>query len=278
MQLFRKRLSPTWTFRSDKKVWRLLPGSGVLAVELRDTDNKITEFAGLDIETGSSLWQNFQLEEKWWVTVNKIYNDVLLLQQFVKPDMPTPGKIFAVDLFTGKPLWQNHELSYLNIIDDVVYGLRRTLQSEDIVGLNYRTGEEREVFSADDTRAQELSFSLPEDDFILPSLFEELEETPDSASAAVLKRLIPTDAKTPTVIESPSGKEIVGYHQNAGTDEKGVQVYDSHLKIIDGEGKILFEDVADKKVYSALQDFYFAVNEQLIYVRNSNEIVAVKLS
>ncbi len=278
MQLFRKRLSPTWTFRSDKKVWRLLPGSGVLAAELRDTDNKITEFAVLDIETGSPLWQNFQLEEKWWVTVNKIHHDVLLLQQFVKPDMPTPGKIFAVDLFTGKPLWQNHELSYLNIIDDVVYGLRRTLQSEDIVGLNYRTGEEREVFSADDTRAQELSFSLPEDDFILPSLFEELEETPDSASAAVLKRLIPTDAKTPTVIESPSGKEIVGYHQNAGTDEKGVQVYDSHLKIIDGEGKILFEDVADKKVYSALQDFYFAVNEQLIYVRNSNEIVAVKLS
>ncbi|MCL5267012.1 MAG: DUF4905 domain-containing protein [Bacteroidetes bacterium] len=271
-------MKPAWTFRSEKKVWRLLPGAGVLAVELRDTENKLTEFAGLDITTGVAHWQSLQFEDKWWITVNKIHRGVLLLQQFVKPDMPTPGKIFAVDVLTGKLLWQNNELSYMSVIEDTVYGLRNTLTSEEIVGVNYRTGEATVTFPTNDPRVQEINQTVTEEKFMLPAAFEESEENSNQASGSILSEAFPSDAKAPALIETRSGKHVVGYHLDSGTDEKGVPVYDSHLKVVDNGGKILFEDTTDKGVYTTLQDFYFVVSGMLLYVRNSNEIVAVRLS
>ncbi|MCL5035087.1 MAG: DUF4905 domain-containing protein [Bacteroidetes bacterium] len=278
MQLFRKHIKPAWTFKSGKKIWRLLPGQGVLAVELRDTDNKETEFAALDITTGSPLWQNLQFEERWWITVNKFHRDVLLLQQFVKPDMPTPGKIFAVDAMTGKVLWQNDELALVNVVDDLVYGLRSTFTSEEIVGVNWRTGESAVTFSADDPRTQEINVALTREEYMLPVSLEELEDNPLSATPPVRVEAFPSEAKTPSLIETGADRRIIGYHLDAGTDEKGVHVYESHIKIIDRGGKVHFEDTTDRGVYTTLQDFYFVVDNILLYVRNSNEIVAVNLS
>lgn len=277
MQLFRKRLKPAWTFKSEKKVWRLLPGRGVLAVELRDTDNKITEFAGLDIQTGSPLWQNLQFEEKWWITANKIHRDVLLLQQFVKPDMPTPGKIFAVDALAGKLLWQSDDLSFLNIVDDTVYGVRSTITSEEVVGVNYRSGEQIITFPLDDARAQAVSQPAVEDGYLLPVIYDDPEGSPGRATLPGLGHAFPTDAKSRSFIETRPGKYTLGYYLDAGADEKGAPVYDSHLRVIDVDGKVIYEDVADRKVYTTFQDFFFQVNEQLLFVRNSIEIVSVPL-
>ncbi len=277
MQFFKKYLRPAWTFKTEKKVWRLLPGTGVLAVELRDTDNKLTEFAALNIENGSPLWQNLQFEEKWWITVNKIHRDVLLLQQFVKPDMPTPGKIFAVDILAGKLLWQSNDLSFMNVIEDTVYGLRSTLASEEVVGVNYRSGQQLITFPLDDTRVQEVSEPAVENGYLLPVVYKEPEGAPDQVTFPNPGRAFPDDAKAPSFIESQPGKYVVGYYLDAGTDEKGAPVYDSHVKVIDVDGKVLYDDVADRKVYTTFQDFYFQVNEELLYVRNSNEIVAVRL-
>lgn len=236
--------------------------------ELRDPHEKVTEFAGMNLSTGSPLWRNDQLEEKWWTTLNKIYKDVLFLHQFVRPDMPTPEKIFALDLFTGKLLWQNNELSYLSVSNDTVFGMRKTFQSEDIVGLDYKSGEEKQVFSTSDYQTQ--GASTPEEEFILPE--------PLDAGASL--ELLPTGAKTPMTMKF-SNNEIVGYHVGAGTDAKGVPLYDAHVMIVDSTGKIVFEDVADRKVYAPLQDFFFVVplrGKRLIYVRNTDEIVTVKLS
>ena len=277
MKFFRTSLKPKWVFKTDKKVWRLLPGSGVLATELRDPDLKITEYAAIDLSSGAPLWQGLRLEESWWIAMNRIYRDIFLLQQFVKPDMPTAGKIYAIDLFTGKLLWQNHELTYLNASGDTIYGIREAVGSEGIVGLDFRTGEEKIVLAADDPKVDELSFPSHEDEFVLSSFFEEIEDTLPPERAAILKETPPEQAKNPTCIPSAFGKDIVGYYTEAGKDEKGIQLYDSHLTVSDQAGKILFEDTVDKGVYTTLGDFYFVVGTDLIYARNSSEIVALDL-
>ena len=274
MQLFRKHIRPAWIFRSGKKVWRLLPGHGVLAVELRDTEKKETEFAALNIFTGSPYWHNLQFDEKWWITVNKVHRGVLLLQQFVKPDMPTPGRIFAVDALTGRLLWQNDELKYVNAVDNVVYGLRSTLTSEEVVGLDCRTGESSVTIPADDTRLQEISGTSDELNYLLPVSFDELDEK----SASVSGEVIPPGAKAPSVIKTESGWQVLGFHIAGGTDEKGVPLYESHLKVMDNNGHLQFQDVTDRGLYTTLLDFYFIVSGMLLFVRNSNEIVAVRLS
>lgn len=277
MKFFRKKLKPAWTLRTDMKVWRLLPSSGVLAAELRDTDAKLAEYSGIDINSGAPLWQGLRLEDSWWVIMNTIYRDVLLLHQFVKPDMPTPGKIFAVDLFTGKILWENHELSYLNAAGDVVFCLRSTIQSEEVVGIDYRTGSEKFSFSVDDPRTEKLSLRPAQGGFILPAFIEEIADDITPERLTRLRKAPPGDARNPTFIPAVAGNDVIGFHSNAGTDEKGIAVFDSHVMVFDGGGKVIFEDIADRKVYTAMSDFYFVAGENLIYVRDSKEIVAVRL-
>lgn len=277
MKFLGRKLKPAWTFRTDKKVWRLLPASGVLTAELRDTDAKIAEYAGIDIASGSPLWQGLRLEESWWVITNRVFRDVLLLQQFVKPDMPTPGNIIAVDLFAGRILWQNHELKYLNASGDLIYALRKSLRSEDIVALDYRTGTEKMAFPADDPRTDDLSFPPQQDEFVLPSFLEEFADDLPAGRTALLRNAPPANAENPTFIPSVSGKDIIGFYSNAGTDEKGAPVFDSHLMILDSEGNSIFQDTADRKVYTTLGDFYLVTGNKLIYTRNSSEIVAVEL-
>lgn len=277
MKSLRKNLKPSWTFASDKKVWRLLPGNGVLAVELRDTEAKTAEYAGIAISSGSPLWQGVSLEDSWWIVMNRIFKDVLLLQQFVRPDMPTPGGIFAIDLFTGKMLWQNQDLTFVDASNDMVYASRKSVSDEEIIGLDYRTGDQKLVLGADDQQAAALSFDPPRDEFMLSSFFEEVAGTLPRSRRELLGKATPAGALNPTYILSVFGKDIIGFYTDSGKDEKGVPVFDSHLRIIDPEGKPVFDDVIDRKVYTTLGDFYFVVENRLVYAKNSVEVVAVNL-
>jgi Domain of unknown function (DUF4905) len=276
MKIFGKGLKPAWTFKTDKKVWRLLPGSGVLAVEFRDTEAKVADYSGFDLASGSPLWHGLSLPDSWWVVMNRVFRDSLLLQQFVRPDMPTPGKIFAVDLFSGKIIWENHEVSYLAAAGDVIYALKSSIQSEEIVGLDYRTGAERVSFPADDPRAEALSVMEQDTGFVLPKFPEEVEGDLAPARFEMLVNAVPEGARNATFITALSGSSIIGFHSDAGTDEKGIHTFDAHIKVIDKNGKTIFNDIADRRVYTAMSDFYFVAGGFLVYVRNSNEIVAVR--
>ncbi|MGC8653663.1 MAG: DUF4905 domain-containing protein [Candidatus Kryptoniota bacterium] len=282
MLWFKKRAAPSWKFRapeedngSRKKVWRLLPGSGVLVAELRDETKKRVEFSGIDIISGTVLWQKFTLAEPWWVTFDRIYRDVLFIHQFVRPDMPHTMGIFAVDLFTGKLIWENSDCKLLAINDDVVYGLRDSFQGSEVIGMNYKSGEEMIRFSFKDPQVEEFTDET-EMQYLLP---EPLEDN------AQIKSLL-ADIHSPLMpnLISLSDKIILGFYIKSGFDEKGIQLYDSHIRVTDPVGKVLYDDVTDKGVHIPMNDFYFVVGSPsthekkfLIYVKESVEIVSFVL-
>lgn len=256
-------------------MWRLLPGSGVLVAELRDKERKIVEFSGIDIVSGTALWQGFTLPEPWWVTIDRIYKDILFFHQFVRPDMPHTRRIFAVDLFTGKLIWENSDCKLLTVNDDIVYGLKDSFQGSEVIGMNYKSGEELIRFSTNDPRINEFT-DESEIQYTLPEPIEDENLT---------KLLIP-DILNPHMpnLLSLSDKRIVGFYVEAGFDEKGAPLYDSHIRIVDSFGKVIYEDVPDRGVYVAMNDFYFVVGDPsgkdrkfLIYVKESVEILSFSL-
>jgi Domain of unknown function (DUF4905) len=279
VKFFSRKIKPDWIFpkstdKSGKKVWRLLPGGGVLVIEIRDTDKKTTEFAGIDLSSGALLWKNDQLEEKWWTTLNVIYRDTVLLQQFARPDMPTPGKIFTLDLHTGKLLWQNQEVSFMNADGDTIYCLKKSFTDESVVGINFRSGVEREVSPPELPNQSQLLQS----DLTFP---EPIDGLSNNFQGQIIlddrvRMKIPSDSKQVTILKIGE-KIVIGFYAMSGKDEKGGTLYEARLIVADAEGKFIFEDIVDRRVYVPLEDFYFAVEGKLIYVRNSVEIVAVKL-
>ena len=282
MKIFSKKLLPAWKSKSALRVWRLLPANGVLAVELRDPESKKVAFAGIKIDSGRIIWSTendndyFGNQDTWWMTINTFHKDVLLLQQFVKPDMPTAGKIFAIDLHNGSLLWQNGELSFLYAKDNSIYGLKRTMTAEEVTAIDLRTGFVTGVLDSsqmDDPDAPDVA-ALP--GTVLP----EPVELPAAEGRYPLKgavKQIPADAVSPTLIPISAGKSIAGFYTTSGHDEKGSLLYDSSLFIVDGDGTRLYADNPERNVHVPIPDFYFTVDRTLLYVRNSNEIVAVRL-
>lgn len=249
--------------------------------EFRDVDKKEVGFAGIDLSSGSLVWENDQLKKEWWITLNTVYRDTVLLQQFVRPDMPTPGKIFALDLHTGKLLWQNQEVSFTDVANDTIYCLKRSFSSETIIGLDLRTGIESEIPSSELPNR----IDVPPSELALPESIEfgsgkPQEQTdrdePVSQMNLIAHVIIPPDARQPTLLKFGQ-KNAFGFYVPSGKDEKGTTLYNACLVVTNSEGKILFEDIADKNVYVPLADFYLGVDGRLIYVRNSEEIVGIKL-
>jgi hypothetical protein len=276
MRFFRKRMKPSWAFPErkdvgDKKVWRLLPGREVLVAEFRNPDKKTTEIVGLDLSSGSLLWKNERGEEGWWIIPNTIYRDTVLLQEFSKPDMPTPSKVFCIDLYTGDLLWENHEVSYINANGDTIYCSKESITSEKIVGLNFRTGVEREILMSE----------LPGGDYSYQSEFDSPQPVDDLHERidieGIPKSLFPVDPKHLSTLKI-GNKNVFGFYAISGKDAKGGTLYDARLVVVNREKEVLFEAIVDEKVHVPLPDFYFAAGETLIYVRNSSVIVALKLA
>jgi len=274
VRIFKKQLKPDWAFKSDRKVWRLLISNGILVGEFRDVDKKNTEFGAIDLSSGSLLWKNDEFEDKWWTTLNIIHKNTVLLQQFDRPDMPTPGKIFALDLHTGKLLWQNHEVSFMNAVDDVIYCLKKSFPTETMVGLNFRTGIGQEIPASEFKGELQATSS----ELLLPELIDDYPD--NSRGQAVPHRFthlkIPSDAKQAMLLKFGQ-KNVIGFHIPTEKDAKGTTLYDAHLIVTDPNGKIVFEDTVDRKAYVPLADFYFGYEGRLIYIKNSEEIVAIKL-
>ena len=96
----------------------MLPTStGKLIIEERDIENKEVFFNCIDISTGERIFSDFQLDEKFWVGIEAIDEDVIYFHKFMKPDMPGHQGIIAFDINSESILWENSEYSFLFVVD-----------------------------------------------------------------------------------------------------------------------------------------------------------------
>jgi hypothetical protein len=107
------RLSPEWTYTPEGIIWRMvLAEHGRLVAECRDPENKVVSFFCLNMTSGKELWRDLRLDEPWWVGIEAVQKNVVLLHAFAKPDMPEHKGIRAFDLASGVQLWRNDDAAY----------------------------------------------------------------------------------------------------------------------------------------------------------------------
>ena len=101
-----------------RQIFRILPtDSNKLILEERDREKKEAFFSCFDINTGKKLFQDFQLDEKYWIGIQMIYKDIILFHRFERPDLPKHKGIIAFDINTKKVIWENQN-SFLFVSDD----------------------------------------------------------------------------------------------------------------------------------------------------------------
>jgi hypothetical protein len=136
------KIKKKYSHNNKRQIFRLIPtDSGKIIIEERDTEKKQAFFNCLQIDSGKKIFKHLQLDEKFWLGIEAIYNDVIFFHKFVKPDLPQHNGITAYDINNKRTIWEDHNHTFLFIKDEKIYAFQQRFEDREFVTLNYLTGE-----------------------------------------------------------------------------------------------------------------------------------------
>ena len=144
------KIKKKYTHNNKRQIFRLIPtDTSKLIIEERDTEKKQAYFNCLQIDNGKKIFTNLQLDEKYWLGIESVQNDIIFFHTFAKPDLPQHKGVIAFDINSKKIIWENKFLTYLFIKDDRVYAFQQGFENRQYVSLNCLTGEKIEELGSD---------------------------------------------------------------------------------------------------------------------------------
>ena len=276
------RLSPEWTFSADSIIWRMvLAEHGKLVGECRDPETRVASFFCLDMATGKTLWKDLCLDEQWWVGIEAVQKNIVLLHAFAKPDMPEHKGIRAFDDVSGVQLWRNDDVAYWFGHDDRVIAYRDFFERRVGYEIDLQSGV---VLKTHDNSLEELhelrrqaakEHNLPEG--TLPEIFAE--EEADAELAAL-------------VAQETEGKEISGrveyvcqhdvlvfnFHVQMRDDTGGPPKLENNLIVYRlAEKKRVFADVIGRNLTGYVPDSFFVKHPFVLFIKDQRVLTALRL-
>jgi len=279
-----KQIRPTWRYRTNGILWRVVPaaGSGKLVGEDRDVGQKETTFFCVSQTSGEVLWQGVEFSERWWIGIEAIHRDVVLLHGFAKPDMPEHKGVFVVDLLTGRKLWSNEECKFLVVEGDVVLAAKDSLEGNIILELEYRTGAILRSWGNNGQvvrDAQRRISSKESDAMEFPVPLGRLDD--GESEVAELVRSYCNNKSIVGHIEVLDGEDaiIVNYHERMGQGEDTEPDLKNTIAVLEREsGSVLLHETINENVQAVVPESFFVQHGTLFYVKNHNTLTAVSLA
>jgi hypothetical protein len=106
-------------------VWRLqIDGQKcIMAVELRNEQDKQTSFVSLNLTTGQVYFDSLVMPERWLTGIEAVYNGIMLLHYYKHESGPEHKTIIAIDAKTAAEVWSNYNLAFdhLSVNGPIVY-------------------------------------------------------------------------------------------------------------------------------------------------------------
>ena len=260
------KLKKNYRFDNKRQIWRIIPtDNGKLIIEERETEKKLAYFHCLELESGKKILSNFQLDDKFWVGIEAVRDDVIYFHKFAKPDMPKHRGIFAFNFVTQEFIWQNPELIFLFILDEKLYTYKEKFEGRSYCSINPVNGEIIEEIGDDYERINDLrsKSTLAERNggYLFPEIF-----TAGVSSDTRIDRII-NSLKNENVI---SGKIeylinkdmlMVNFHS---ANSKGT--LNNLFKAVDlSKGKYILEEVINKETLLFFTDSFF-VKDDLLFL------------
>jgi hypothetical protein len=275
-----RKVKPAWQFKTTGDLWRILfSDSGRVVGEDRDPAAKTVTFFCLDETTGEVIWSGIKLEERWWIGMEAIFNGIVYLHEYVKPNLPQHQKIIALDLPTGKLLWRNDELRFLSISEGRLYASKDFFERRLYFELNLATGEVGREF----TDEEGAHLKRGEEDVILwdivfPSVFEVGAGNYDKLAQVIRSHC--DLRKVAGTIEFIQRENLLffNYHERTTPATAEARLLKNCLKVVNTDrNRLIFSDVLNEKALAPTPDSFFLKGEQLFFIRNKNTLVAIRL-
>lgn len=271
------KLRPAWSYDATARLWRVLFGERERIVgEARDHEKKLVTFFCLDERMGKPKWENRAMAEPWWMGIEAVHGDTLLLHGFDKPDIPEHRRIFALDLETGAQRWVNEDLTFWFAYQDKVYAHQTLFEKRVGYVLSLETGEILETHNEGVEALFAVRQLAREEDqsgfFLFPS---ELKRTSHMSEieSIVLKQLRQKDVAGN--VEYLQKDPFLLYNYHVRVSEKGLE---NRLMVVDSrKGREYFSDVLARDVSAPVPDSFFVKNATVYFVREQRTLVALPL-
>lgn len=274
--------SPAWTYSPGGVIWRILfSDSGRIFGESRDHEQKTVSFFCVDERTGAPAWEGKEFDEPWWIGMEAVQHDILLLHEFAKPDLPQHKRIKALDGGTGELLWKNEELSYWFGYRNTVYAYRDLFEKRVVVAVDLRTGEVKESFDESAEELRQLRSLARQEASSNGLVFPEMlvDDHIDPSIGALLRRDLAGLRGTEGIeYIHEQGYLAFNYHIPESGVAPDARLFSNRLSVIDvEEGKRVFATVLAERVKAIIPDSFFARIPYLFFVKEQKTLTAVQL-
>ncbi len=272
------KIKPTWRYEAAGVIWRLVPGSsGKLIGECRNLDKKEASFFCVNRNTGEVLWEEATFGEQWWIDIEAVHEDTLLLHKFATPELPEHQSIVAVDVLTGTKLWQNDEVKLEAVTEKALYASRWTERGDRLIlGLDYRTGA---ILENLDDMKKDLAltdFHSPDvQDPEMPEPVFDLTTFNSPANISIREHCNPELlVGQAECIERPRHL-IFSYYESVSPSKERMN---NILKILDRHSNsIIFSETICCNSSAVVPENFFVQDGMLFFVRERTELIAIGL-
>jgi hypothetical protein len=271
------KLKKNIKFKDGNQVFRILvSGNDKLIIETRNTEAKEAFYHAMDLTTGKKVFRNFQLEEKFWLGIEKIIDDTIIFHKYAKPDMPGHSGITAVGINEKQILWKNDNAEFIAAENDKIYCARKSFGLTEIIALKLSTGEEIEMLGRDEKIAERLKADADnsEDysDYIFPEKF--IPDNTDKNIESILMEYTRDLDVTGDIEHTVFDDLLISNFHYASEGNKLINrlvAYDNSSK------RELLNIVLNSDAVMFVPDSFFIYKNSLILIKEKKEVFTYKI-
>lgn len=271
----KKNLSRYLKHNNKKQIWRILISeTDKLLIEERDPKTREVFFSCYDLSTKAKIFSNFQFDEKAWIGIEAIENDIIVFHFYLKPDMPQHRGFFAYDLKQKKILWKNEMLTYFFSDNEKIVAFQQQFEGRFYVEIDLRTGEVirnlGEEYAQVNQLKEETQAKKSYSDYLFPEAFNPLNDDPQFNC---IRNSISNFSFSGRV-ECFQHEKSLFFTFHEKKDEKFTQ----HFYICDtATGSLLYSAVLNKNIHQYAVDSFFIYKRFLFLIKEKQIIEIVKM-
>ena len=271
------RLKKNFSFSTKRNIWRLIPtDSNWLVIEERDMNTREVFFNCLNLNDGKVLLKNFQLEEKHWIGIESVHNNLIFFHKFRKPDMPGHKGIYAFDILNKKMIWQNDDLLFLFAKDDKVYAYQSTFEGRQYFVLDYHTGNIIEEMGSEFSQISKLREEVMRSDFTNTFLYpQQFNDNLESGDVSKPMNGLLTEIKVVGKINWLVLKDLIMFNYH---EQNSNGTFNNYFKVFDLlKQKYILNETLNLKAKNLVPESFFIAGDQLFLLVEKTKLVVYRI-
>lgn len=274
------KIRKKYTFSNKKQIWRVLPSeTGKLIIEERDPDAKEVFFSCIDMMTGEKIINKLMIKEKFWIGIERVYNDTIFFHKFRKPDMPGHLGIYAFNIDSKSIVWEKDNLIFLFIHNEGLFCYKEKFESRQYLKLNYKTGQQLEDFGNNSNEINLIREKVFSEEYYKGYQFSELYNRKPGKNEGVDGIL--AKLKDENLISGKieyillRGLIFCSFHRIVSSRSEMKKIF----KVIDIDtGKVIFEEELERGVKNYIPDSFFIKDDLLFLIKNKSRLITCSIS